>query len=108
MTISGGCVYVDATGDGPDSDGSITMTGGTVIVNGPTDVGNGALDYDGTFKQSGGTLIAAGSSRMAQAPSKDSPQRAIHMTFPSTARARRLRFSHRPKLQQSRHLHSGA
>ncbi|TBL70716.1 carbohydrate-binding domain-containing protein [Paenibacillus thalictri] len=87
LTISGGYLYVDAAGDGLDSNGSIAMTGGTVIVDGPTDNGNGALDYDGTFEQSGGTLIAAGSAGMAQAPSDSSTQRAVHMTFPSTLQA---------------------
>ncbi|RKN75868.1 carbohydrate-binding domain-containing protein [Paenibacillus ginsengarvi] len=87
LTISGGTVYVDAAGDGLDSNGSIVMSGGTVIVNGPTTDGNGALDYDGTFKQSGGFLIAAGSAGMAQAPSEDSTQRAVLMTFPSSLAA---------------------
>ncbi|CAG7638964.1 carbohydrate-binding domain-containing protein [Paenibacillus allorhizosphaerae] len=87
LTISGGYMVVDAAGDGLDSNGSMVMTGGTVIVNGPSGNGNGALDYDGTFEQSGGTLIAAGSSGMAQAPSDTSSQRAVHMTFPGTLQA---------------------
>ncbi|MDF2721598.1 MAG: carbohydrate-binding protein, partial [Paenibacillus sp.] len=87
LTISGGTIYADAEGDGLDSNGSIVMTGGTAIVNGPTKDGNGALDYDGTFKQSGGFLVAAGSAGMAQAPSEDSAQRAILMTFPSAMNA---------------------
>ncbi|WP_138493642.1 carbohydrate-binding domain-containing protein [Paenibacillus pinistramenti] len=87
LAISGGYLVVDAQGDGLDSNGSMTMTGGTAIVNGPTDSGNGPLDYNGTFEQSGGTLIAAGSSGMAQAPSEDSTQLAIQMTFPDTLEA---------------------
>ncbi|MFH5186582.1 carbohydrate-binding domain-containing protein [Paenibacillus sp. TAB 01] len=87
LTISGGYLYVDAAGDGLDSNGSMVMTGGTALVNGPSNDGNGALDYDGTFEQSGGTLIAAGSSGMAQAPSETSSQRAILMTFPSQLEA---------------------
>ncbi|MBY3618952.1 carbohydrate-binding domain-containing protein [Acinetobacter sp. CUI P1] len=87
LTISGGTLSVDATGDGLDSNGSIVMSGGTVIVNGPTNGGNGSLDYDGSFEQSGGTLIAAGSSGMAQAPSDTSSQHAISMTFPQTQKA---------------------
>lgn len=58
--INGGTLTVNAGGDGLDSNGSINMTGGTVIVNGPTNSGNGALDYDGTFEISGGYLVAAG------------------------------------------------
>ncbi len=66
LTINGGNVYVNATGDGLDSNGYISMTGGNVIVDGPTSDGDGALDYDGAFDLTGGTLIAAGSSGMMQ------------------------------------------
>ena len=69
LTINGGYLYVNAGGDGLDSNGSIERTGGTVIVNGPTNDGNGPLDYLGTFNISGGLLVAVGSSGMAQAPS---------------------------------------
>ncbi|MFP7288086.1 carbohydrate-binding domain-containing protein [Shouchella clausii] len=81
LTLSGGYLYVDAAGDGLDSNGSITMSGGTVVVNGPTNDGNGALDYDGTFEITGGDLIVAGSAGMAQAPSDESGQPAVSMTF---------------------------
>lgn len=81
LSINGGNVYVDAQGDGLDSNGSISMTGGTVLVNGPTGSGNGALDYDSSFEISGGILIAAGSSGMAQAASEQSTQSSILMTY---------------------------
>ncbi|MFM9278586.1 carbohydrate-binding domain-containing protein [Paenibacillus jiagnxiensis] len=87
LTISGGTLTVNADGDGLDSNGTITMTDGTVIVNGPVNDGNGALDYDGTFEISGGTLIAAGSAGMAQAPSDDSSQLSEAMTFTETQTA---------------------
>ncbi|WP_372631207.1 carbohydrate-binding domain-containing protein [Cohnella sp.] len=87
LTISGGYLAVDAGGDGLDSNGSIKMSGGTVLVNGPTNSGNGALDYDGTFEQTGGLLIAAGSAGMAQAPSDSSTQRSVMMTFPQAQEA---------------------
>ncbi|OMF26304.1 dockerin type 1 [Paenibacillus sp. FSL H8-0548] len=87
LTISGGTLTIDASGDGLDSNGSIVMTGGTVIVNGPTTSGNGPLDYDGSFEQSGGILVAAGSSGMAQAPSDNSSQFSVSMTFPQTQQA---------------------
>lgn len=79
LNINGGYLYVDASGDGLDANGSIEMTGGTVIVNGPENNGNGSLDYDGTFNISGGTLIAAGSSGMSQSPSSTSTQAAINI-----------------------------
>ena len=58
-----------ASGDGIDSNGNIVMTGGTLLVFGPTDNGNGAIDYgDGNCSMtiSGGTLLAVGSSGMAE------------------------------------------
>ncbi|WP_336707144.1 carbohydrate-binding domain-containing protein [Oerskovia sp. USHLN155] len=74
LTISGGTLVVDAGGDGLDSNGSLDITGGTTVVQGPTNAGNGALDVNGTFTVSGGTLLAAGSSGMAVAPDTDSSQ----------------------------------
>lgn len=83
LTINGGFITVDASGDGIDVNGCATMTGGTVIVNGPENNGNGALDYDGTFEVSGGVLIAAGSTGMAQAPSDGSSINSIKLTLSS-------------------------
>lgn len=81
LAIHGGDITIDASGDGIDSNSTIEMTGGTVIVNGPIDGGNGALDYDETFHISGGILIAAGSSAMAQSPSDDSSQPSVIYQF---------------------------
>lgn len=83
LTINGGFITVDASGDGIDVNGCATMTGGTVIVNGPENNGNGALDYDGTFEVSGGVLIAAGSTGMAQAPSDGSSINSVKLTLSS-------------------------
>ncbi len=74
LTINGGTLVVNASGDGLDSNGSIEMNDGTVIVNGPTDSMNGTLDYDSTFNINGGTLIGVGSSGMAMSPSSTSTQ----------------------------------
>lgn len=81
LTITGGRITVDAAGDGLDSNGSINMTGGHVVVYGPANGGNGALDYDKEFLISGGTLIATGSVGMLQATSENSTQNTIVMTF---------------------------
>lgn len=83
LYINGGYIYVDALGDGLDSNGSITMTKGTAIVNGPTQNNNGALDYNGDCKVTGGTLIAAGSAGMAQAPGTSSTQYSVLLGFDS-------------------------
>jgi hypothetical protein len=74
VLIAGGDITIDASGDGLDSNGSMTITGGTTVVSGPTNAGNGALDTNGEFTISGGTLIALGSAGMAESPSADSSQ----------------------------------
>lgn len=81
LSIEGGMLVVDATGDGIDVNGSATMSGGTVIVHGPTANNNAPLDYNGTFLVTGGVLVAAGSSSMAQAPSAASTQGAVLVRF---------------------------
>lgn len=77
VTINGGTLFIDADGDGIDTNGSFAMTDGLVLVNGPTNNGNGPLDYMGSFSISGGFLVAVGSSGMAQAPSIDSTQYSV-------------------------------
>lgn len=66
ITITGGRLFVDADGDGIDSNGNLTFTGGYTQVEGPTNGGNGPLDYGGTGSISGGTILITGSSGMAQ------------------------------------------
>ncbi|MDE6834481.1 MAG: carbohydrate-binding domain-containing protein [Ruminococcus sp.] len=84
VNINGGNVYVNASGDGLDSNGDINITGGTVIVDGPENSGNGALDSNGEIIISGGTLVAVGMSGMAESPSEKSTQNAVFATFDST------------------------
>ena len=85
LVITGGDITVDALGDGIDINGSITMTGGTVTVVGPTENMNGPIDYDGTFDISGGTIVATGSAGMAMAPSQSSSQGSLLATFATQA-----------------------
>ena len=80
LVISGGYVYVVAAGDGIDVNGPMTMTGGTVLVCGPTDSANGALDF-ASCDVSGGLLVAAGSSGMALAPDDTSSQYSVMITL---------------------------
>jgi len=83
LKINGGYIVVDASGDGIDINGSIEMTDGVVVVNGPISNGNGALDYLGTYTLDGGLLVAAGSAGMAQAPSTSSAQNSVIHNFDS-------------------------
>ncbi|MBP3928934.1 MAG: carbohydrate-binding domain-containing protein [Peptostreptococcaceae bacterium] len=83
INITGGYIYINASGDGIDANGNIKMSDGTVLVDGPTNAGNGSLDYDGTFDITGGTLVAAGSSGMAQYPSESSSQKVLNISLVS-------------------------
>lgn len=84
IEVNGGTIYVNADGDGIDSNGNVRMTAGTLIVNGPTDNGNAALDYDGTFTMDGGILAASGSSGMAMSASDISSQATLSLYFDDT------------------------
>ncbi|MGM9873347.1 MAG: carbohydrate-binding domain-containing protein [Bacilli bacterium] len=66
INVTGGILYLNAAGDGLDSNGNITMSGGNILAIGPTNQGNGVLDYDGTFKATGGYVLAIGASGMNQ------------------------------------------
>jgi hypothetical protein len=81
LAISGGYIYIDADGDGIDINGYIEMSGGFLIINGPTNNANGAIDYDSSFKVTGGTIIAVGSSGMAMAPSATSTVNSVLINF---------------------------
>lgn len=66
ITISGGTLYVNASGDGLDANGTLTISGGYTTVVGPTSGDTATLDYDTSAVISGGTFIGTGSSMMAQ------------------------------------------
>lgn len=84
IKMIGGSVTVDAGGDGLDSNGNLIIEGGSVLVSGSTNNGNGALDYEGTAKITGGTVVAAGMSGMAQGFSDSSSQYSILHNFSTT------------------------
>jgi hypothetical protein len=44
LTIGGGTLVVDAEGDGLASNGTASMSGGTVVVAGPTNSGDFTID----------------------------------------------------------------
>ena len=83
IQIEGGYLSVIASGDGIDSNGNLYVSGGTVLVSGPTNSGNGALDYNGTGEITGGVFIAAGSSGMAETFSDSSTQCSLLISFTS-------------------------
>ncbi|SFG97651.1 protein of unknown function [Desulfotomaculum arcticum] len=87
IRITGGYVVVNANGDGIDANGSLYVDGGMVLVNGPTNNGNGSLDYDGVAEITGGTIVAAGSSGMAQNFSDSSSQNSLLVAYSSGQKA---------------------
>lgn len=66
ITISGGTLDITASGDGIDANGSVEITGGYIVVTGPTQGDTSTLDYDTTAAISGGTFIGSGGAGMAQ------------------------------------------
>lgn len=87
LQIKGGDIVVYAVGDGIDINGSVEMSGGTLLVHGPTSNNNGALDYDGSFNITGGLLVATGSAGMAQAPGTGSTQNVLLINFSAVKKA---------------------
>lgn len=68
LTIKGGNHYVYAGGDGLDSNGSFTVSGGNTIVSAPSSGGNGPLDSGDnvTIQINGGNLVAYGVTGMTE------------------------------------------
>ena len=63
LDISGGTLVMDTTsGDGIDSNGTLTISGGSVTVWTGNTADNQPLDADGTISITGGTVLAAGGS----------------------------------------------
>ena len=90
LTITGGEYYIESVGDGIDSNGNILMTGGTVVIFGPTYEPEVPIDYIGTFTMTGGTIAALGlQGEEAQQPSS-STQYSFLARFPENLPASSL------------------
>lgn len=74
LHITGGIIQVNAVGDGVDVNGEAYMSGGYLIVYGPTTDMQSAIDFDDSFEVSGGTIIAMGSTGMMHSLSSSSSQ----------------------------------
>ncbi len=66
IQISGGIIRVNAEGDGVDSNGTLSVSGGELYVMGSSSGKDSALDYDMEGIICGGIVVAAGQSSMAQ------------------------------------------
>lgn len=72
IIISGGTITVDASGDGLDSNGTIYVSGGTLIVYGPATGADTGLDADGGILIDGGNVFVASSKEMLEIPASNS------------------------------------
>ena len=81
IIISGGEITVDASGDGIDSNGSILISGGSVVVYGPTTGRDAALDADNGIVVTGGYLFATSTLGMVETPSKNSTQYVVSYAY---------------------------
>lgn len=72
IIISGGTITVDASGDGLDSNGTIYVSGGTLIVYGPTTGADTGLDADGGILIDGGNVFVATTKEMIEIPASNS------------------------------------
>jgi len=86
LYINGGYLFVNALGDGIDSNGAIVMKGGVVIVDGPSSDMNSALDHV-AFNITTGYLVATGSSGMALPPGDLSAQYSVMLNFQTANQA---------------------
>ena len=92
IEISGGSIYMNASGDGIDANGSLTISGGEVIVCGPTSGDTAVLDYDNSAVITGGTFIGTGAYQMAQTFS-DSEQGVIALSVGNQAAGTKITVS---------------
>lgn len=72
VEINGGTITVDASGDGLDSNGTIYVTGGTLIVYGPTTGADTGLDADGGILIDDGNVFVATTKEMIEIPASNS------------------------------------
>lgn len=79
MELNGGYIHILAGGDGMDSNGNLTINGGEIYIDGPSDNGNSAIDYGDRSSAyvNGGTLVTIGSSGMAEGMSDSSKQKVL-------------------------------
>ena len=66
IVISGGTLYINASGDGIDANGSLEISDGYITIVGPNQGDTATLDYDTSAIITGGTFIGSGASGMAQ------------------------------------------
>ena len=91
ITINGGNIYINANGDGIDSNQDLLITGGEIYVDGPANGGNSAIDIGtengGIVKVTGGHIIGIGYSDMAEDIDRSSSQYSFLYEFENDVEA---------------------
>ena len=85
IILEGGTLTIDAEGDGIDSNGTASISGGSLVVNGSVQGGNGPLDAAGDITITGGRVWALGTSDMLQGFAQGSTQASITANIAGTA-----------------------
>ena len=85
IILEGGTLTIDAEGDGIDSNGTASISGGSLVVNGSVQGGNGPLDAAGDITITVGTVWALGTSDMLQGFAQGSTQASITANIAGTA-----------------------
>lgn len=78
LTVNGGTITVTESYEGLEGL-TVTINGGEIYIDGPSDNGNSAIDYGDRSSAyvNGGTLVAIGSSGMAEVMSDSSKQKVL-------------------------------
>lgn len=85
MNISGGTFYISSDDDSIDANGTITITGGSFYINGPTSGMQSLVDYDIDFYLEGSTFVGvSGYGNETKYPSDESTQVSITYNTGST------------------------
>lgn len=83
INIAGGTLNIQASGDGVDSNGTLTISGGFVTICGPISGDTAVLDFASTGTITGGTFIGTGAYAMAQTFSSSEGQGVIALSVGS-------------------------
>ncbi len=97
LIIDDGTIYVNAGGDGLDSNGDLIVNGGYILIDGPESSANGALDSGtengGVCQINGGTVLAIGASGMAERFGSTSTQASFRLKFDSAGEDTEIRIA---------------
>lgn len=83
VIINGGNLAINSYGDGIDSNGTITINGGSIFLDGPSDIKYGTLDSNSGISLNGGLIFGSGQINTEEKPSNNSSQNTVVITFSS-------------------------